>query len=110
MEWLKQEKACPKGYRWFKRNYPDGLVVTKQNIMDLFIALSKRKNGFENAGQYFVDTVEWDSCLQMRFVLDHLKKPGGCDNSLSPNFRIAAWDKLPISKLTDIWWKDYQLK
>jgi len=34
-EWLKQKQACPKGYRWFVRTYPDGLMITKKNIQEL---------------------------------------------------------------------------
>ena len=31
-KWLKEKEACGEGLKWFKRNYPGGLILTKKNI------------------------------------------------------------------------------
>lgn|SRR3990167_11554524 len=47
-EHLKEVDACTAGYRWFTKNYPNGLVVSQKNIEKLFNQLAKRKGKFFN--------------------------------------------------------------
>ena len=42
-KWLIEKQGCPEGVKWFKRNYPDGMTMTKKNISELVGKLLRKK-------------------------------------------------------------------
>ena len=98
-KWLIDNRACVEGVNWFRRNYPNGLKITKKNITELFNRLSKRRKAF---APYSV-LGQLDVCIQMEFVLYSFK------NKKDTNFgaQHILEDENP-KDLINAWWEEYK--
>ena len=99
-KWLIKKDACPDGIRWFKRNYPDGLVITKRNMGVLVDKLLRRRKGF------YKDNVKWDTRATLHFLIDSLTD----HYSVFINVRDIELKDLTSETLLDAFWKEYEAK
>ena len=100
-KWLEEKGACSKGLKWFKRNYPDGLVMTKKNIVGFANKLFRRKKCFNYNGVF------WDSCQSLLFILE---KIASYENLYNFSFYKLDWCKKYNTKeeIIEAFWKDYK--
>ena len=96
-KWLIKKEGCPGGIGWFKRNYPDGMILTKKNIGELARKLSKRKRDFN--GIIVQDEVR-NARLNLNFLLEGMGDPGNCS--------MYEAGVTTIGELTKAFWKDYK--
>ncbi len=90
-EWLIEKKGCVDGMRWFKRNYPDGMTLTKRNTNEFVGKLSRRKR---NCEEHTLGDLYW--------LIKAMGKSG--DRLL-----IVDFDKTPTQKeIAEAFWKDYK--
>jgi len=100
-KWLEKRHACTEGLAWFKRNYPNGVRVTKKNLAESFEKLNRRKVKFS----YLSGTIEDDTNSVMDWMLDWLVGR----NLLSEYFYYRTENENTIvSKCVELWWKDYK--
>ena len=100
-KWLIENEACVSGVNWFRKNYPDGLKITKKNITELFHRLFDRPRRFKSD---FMDKADvYGACRQMDWLLDNLIKGGNNE------FFNMDWDgKDTTKKLISAWWSNYK--
>jgi len=66
-EYLKHEcRACDKGQKWFEKNFPDGVKVTKKGITELTKKLLSRKKS--SLFNQFISTVYPDTIASLEFL------------------------------------------
>ena len=100
-EWLIKEDGCPKGVRWFKRNYPNGMIFTKKNINELVKKLLKKKVIWYNT--YYNNT--FDVCNNLDWLLHRL----GNHNTRQYEFlNQDDWGNYSQRQIVEAFWKDYK--
>lgn len=105
VKWLIENNACDLGVKWFRRNYPDGMIYTKRNVRELVERLYRRKKDFRGniIGKYF--NIFEDTRMNIKFLLDQI----GCEKECS--YETNAMYKLRTEtdkNLADAFWKDYK--
>lgn len=97
-KWLIKKDACPDGVKWFERNYPDGLVITKRNMSVLIDKLLRRKKGFLS------NYIKWDTYLQLIWL----------SRNIIGDLRSSAFYIKPTTitnkTLLDAFWEEYETK
>lgn len=107
-KWLIERGGCPKGVRWFKKNYPEGMTFTKKDINELVSKLLKRKTGFE--GSRGRKLIRYDTCDNLDFLIHQIKRSVG-DKSFGHNtilYDKLDWEKATQKEITEAFWKDYR--
>ena len=99
-QWLIDNEACIKGIRWFNRNYPKGMKITKKNITELYAKLLKRKKLFEDYWWYGDLTLAVETNRQMHWLLDNMPKTN------QSKFLNTDWET--TKGKVDLWWKCYK--
>ena len=90
-EWLIEKQGCENGIKWFKRNYPDGMTLTKRNTNEFVGKLSRRKR---NWLERTLGDLYW--------LIKAMGKSG--DRLLIVDFRRTPTQK----EITEAFWKDYK--
>lgn len=75
LELLTENDACPKGYRWFKKNFPKGVDITEKGMKKLFQELLKREDKEKNYFNDLSDNIFEDTVLAIAYL------------EISPNYR-----------------------
>ena len=96
-EWLKKKETCKPGYKWFARNFPDGLIVNKKNIKILYKKLLKRQKPFQNV----FPSIVYDSWLSLDWLLDMIFDVDNDDF-------FKTYSHSDLDELVDAWWEAYK--
>lgn len=98
-KWLIEKRGCVSGVKWFKKNYPDGMVFTKENINELVGKLLKKKKIWWAAEE----NNRYDVCNNLDWLADRI----GWD-SRHPFLSGEDWSKATQKQITDKFWEDYK--
>lgn len=107
-EWLIKRGGCVEGVKWFRKNYPNGLDVTKKkNINELVGKLLKKRSIWyacnENKTYDACNNLEW-LLTQIRLCYCRRVKSG---NELG--FGMNDWAAATQKEITNGFWSAYKL-
>ena len=115
---LKEWDACPLGREWFRKIYPSGLIITKENLLEFVKALSRRKKGFESRKQFLRNNKRKDMVYNLEWLLQHIiekiqeKKKTSITDVYNLSYRTESghdhWDQLTNDQMAGYFWKDYK--
>lgn len=97
-KWLKEREACGKGLNWFKRSYPNGLILTKRNINGFVGKLLNRRKEFSCQDAITIDTRE-----ALGWILDEI-----IDKNKYWDIDDLDEKKITQKNLTEMFWENYK--
>lgn len=96
-KWLIEKQGCPEGVKWFKRNYPNGLVLTKKNINELVGKLLRKRRGWQDDASGNEET-----CVNLHWLLET------ATGKISLGIFGLDWDIATQKEIAEAFWKDYK--
>ena len=106
-EWLIEEDGCVEGVKWFKKNYPNGMIFTKKNINELVGRLLRKKKLWDPifAGKGNRRGV----CNNLDWLLGRLGRIRNESFNHLP-IKMDEWNDATKEEIVEAFWKTYKEK